>query len=490
MRYQVCFLFFFCMIHYLKAQNLIVQYTYHKDAYLTDSFEFPLQKTFEKNVLSKTRLINPVRCNYFTGKDSDKTICSFYINDTSCYLFGDGFGHEIILFPDNDTVMMRVDFPNKLQSENSTSFFIPWFHNLTYTSKNKYIYEIFDSLNINEGSPLYDKVSFKGNDMDIGTFFNLCKSKYKKRQNYLNGYCSKYKVPDNVKQLVLQEIKSGFLINIITPLANNIKTISKNEYPKEYLDSLKNLNFDSILYFQKTKLYSEAAYLYAVLYLSKKETDFTKLPSTTQMYEVIKTNYSGEIRDYCLTNMLSSSINNNSSNFDSLINDYSNFCIDKNVIVYLDSLNIVFKKKQNKTVIQAFDNIILNNIGSQIVLKTMFNDKPIYIDCWASWCQPCIEQMKHRKYLEDKYKNKIHFVYLSFDNDKKSWMKKSKELKLNNADNFLVQNNFKSNFSAYFNIASIPRYIIIGKNNIVVNSNAPRPTNKDALIKILDDLIK
>lgn len=45
--------------------------------------------------------------------------------------------------------------------------------------------------------------------------------------------------------------------------------------------------------------------------------------------------------------------------------------------------------------------------------------KPVYIDYWASWCPPCIENMPASKKLEQKLKYQVVFIYISIDTDEK-----------------------------------------------------------------------
>lgn len=71
--------------------------------------------------------------------------------------------------------------------------------------------------------------------------------------------------------------------------------------------------------------------------------------------------------------------------------------------------------------------------------------------------------------------------------NKSNWLKKADELQLKN--NYLLTLNFKSTFSQYFNIFSIPHYLIIDKKGKIISSNAARPSKNDSMSKMLDMLI-
>ena len=74
------------------------------------------------------------------------------------------------------------------------------------------------------------------------------------------------------------------------------------------------------------------------------------------------------------------------------------------------------------------------------------------------------------------------------DTNKAAWFKRSKDLKLENS--YLLINNSNNKFSGYFDISSIPRYIILDENGSVYSINAPRPSDPEAVENILEILLK
>lgn len=55
----------------------------------------------------------------------------------------------------------------------------------------------------------------------------------------------------------------------------------------------------------------------------------------------------------------------------------------------------------------------------------------VLIDCWASWCPPCMEEMPNVKACYDKYRSKgFTIVGLSFDRNPDAWRRAIREGKL------------------------------------------------------------
>lgn len=130
-----------------------------------------------------------------------------------------------------------------------------------------------------------------------------------------------------------------------------------------------------------------------------------------------------------------------------------------------------------------------NNEGDRLLnmLKEKYSSKVVYIDFWGTWCGPCFTEIKKAEKIKFK-NNEVAFVYLCCESDKDIWDKKIKELNIGGEHIWLNSTQYKD-LCLKFNISGIPRYIIMDKNGKIVNSNAPRPSDRKHLIKEINELI-
>jgi thiol-disulfide isomerase/thioredoxin len=116
--------------------------------------------------------------------------------------------------------------------------------------------------------------------------------------------------------------------------------------------------------------------------------------------------------------------------------------------------------------------------GEKVKLESL-RGKYVYIDVWATWCGPCRGEIPFLKRIEEKYHDKkIAFVSISVDEDKdhEKWKKFVTEKALGGIQLF-ADKNWNSDFITAFGINSIPRFILIDPKGIVINADAPRPSD-------------
>lgn len=131
----------------------------------------------------------------------------------------------------------------------------------------------------------------------------------------------------------------------------------------------------------------------------------------------------------------------------------------------------------------------MESIDGETIKLEDFAGKYVYVDVWATWCGPCKREIPSLKKIEEQYKNKdLVVVSMSIDEakDKEKWQNFVKDEDLQGVQIF-AENAWKSSFVTEFEIKSIPRFILIGPDGMVVDPDAPRPSDP-ALVELFKDL--
>ncbi|MGB6083306.1 TlpA family protein disulfide reductase [Moheibacter sp.] len=133
--------------------------------------------------------------------------------------------------------------------------------------------------------------------------------------------------------------------------------------------------------------------------------------------------------------------------------------------------------------------------GNQISLSDL-KGKYLYVDVWATWCRPCLQQLPAMKELEEKYRDtNIEFVSISVDNDrdKAKWQKMVQEKQMGGVQLFAGK---RTSFHQDYKISTIPKFLLIGKDGEIIDDNAPRPMDyatggiNQQLVTVFEDLLK
>ena len=113
------------------------------------------------------------------------------------------------------------------------------------------------------------------------------------------------------------------------------------------------------------------------------------------------------------------------------------------------------------------------------VLKGL-KGKVIYVDFWATWCRPCCAEMEPAARLRNEMEGKdVDFIYLSTDEEHADMCGSLEKLQLKGCKVYRILNPKAARFMYEYKIDLIPRYMLIDKNGIIVNDNAPRPSSEE-----------
>lgn len=270
------------------------------------------------------------------------------------------------------------------------------------------------------------------------------------------------------KDMSPEETKSFLYKNFDTVLLNNMNNdawlssgIFKELIGGSYLNFLKSLDYEKDLGLKAEGNYYGAG----------------KISAT----------FSGNIRDYLLNDYLSDFMIR-STNLKDLETLHSYIQKIKSREIQ-DSLLALYEKiKNNLKMVQAGESAPAFNLpdtaGNFHSLKD-FAGKVVYIDLWATWCGPCLEEIPFLKTLVQKFKNnkQIVFIGIAVDDDKNQ-KARYKIIRKNQIDWLQLedQNNMVANAYLY---TTIPRFIIIDKYGKIVTLDGPQPSAGKGLEDLL-----
>ncbi|RKR82053.1 AhpC/TSA family protein [Mucilaginibacter gracilis] len=120
-------------------------------------------------------------------------------------------------------------------------------------------------------------------------------------------------------------------------------------------------------------------------------------------------------------------------------------------------------------------NFSARNLKGEPVNLNDFRGKVIVVDFWATWCIPCLEELKYWVALVDKYKDDPNVVLIgvSIDDDKKKWKTYVNNHKLPGIQVLLNRSSIPS-----YSVKEIPRTVFINKNFIISEIRGTLPSNK------------
>lgn len=173
----------------------------------------------------------------------------------------------------------------------------------------------------------------------------------------------------------------------------------------------------------------------------------------------------GNTRNFLLSSYVNSRFEL-SNNVDELMSYYNSLC-DDNLYKQMVQNNYQLHKSSSKVNTSELAMLLKadkSKIGfTQLISK--LKGKVIYIDFWASWCKPCVEEIPFSHILKEKIKDKnIAMVYISLDTDFDSWKMASERFKINDGNSFVLINPEKNKLSAKIKFRPNPKIYCYRKN--------------------------
>ncbi len=171
----------------------------------------------------------------------------------------------------------------------------------------------------------------------------------------------------------------------------------------------------------------------------------------------------------------------------------------KAIFVFIFLFSIFYSNSQNikKLIGKSFpDNILESKVfdinNNELNFGKMIDSLKgniVYIDFWASWCRPCIDEMQYSKKMQKYFTGeKLLFLYISTDTENEKWQKGLKKINIAGY-HFRLKNESKPAIRKLFKIKGIPYCVIIDSDGKILNPKAKYPSSKK-IIREIEQLIK
>jgi thiol-disulfide isomerase/thioredoxin len=212
--------------------------------------------------------------------------------------------------------------------------------------------------------------------------------------------------------------------------------------------------------------------------------------------DVLMLEPAGVCRDYMLYNFISSFTNKTPGLLDSLADASRYFT---NALYYGELTKSTALGKSNefpRTEIAGMEYLKATGSIHPVPVTDIFDflvkkhaGKILYIDVYATWCSPCLAEMKYVPRLHKTLKKEVVFINLCLQSSKSNWQKLVKEKNITGENYFFGEDATKLLMGNY-RLAGFPSYILVNKKGKIVTTSAPRPSEGKDLQKIIANLAR
>lgn len=294
--------------------------------------------------------------------------------------------------------------------------------------------------------------------------------KFKTHSDELEKDLNASKTEAEFKEIEKRNLKYGYLSLLAQyPDAHKYFTGNEPALPAGFLKDLDGISYDNQEDYKLIPYYKD-------LIINKYMLDIEKAGSPKDLDEMVSKIKSKEIREDLVGALFYriSSTNPDSESINEIIQKYS-----QNEQLKMRSLQKTNAIK-NLLVGKASPKFSYQDINGKKVSLDDFKGKLVYIDVWATWCGPCIQEIPALKKLKEDYKGKnVKIISISIDvqKDFDKWKQMVAEKQLKGVQLF-ADNDWKSEFVKAYGIDAIPRFLLIDKNGNILSADAPRPSDK------------
>lgn len=121
----------------------------------------------------------------------------------------------------------------------------------------------------------------------------------------------------------------------------------------------------------------------------------------------------------------------------------------------------------------------LTNIDGDEVSLDDYRGKVVYLDFWASWCGPCLQQIPYAKELKTRMADQedLVFLYVSVDTDEEAWRNMVADREIEGVH--VNVPGFSHEVPQSYNLRGVPTFYVIGRDGKIFDNRPPRPSQEN-----------
>lgn len=292
------------------------------------------------------------------------------------------------------------------------------------------------------------------------------------RMDYLKAFVSNHMLTDRFYPMISQLIQDKKNWTLSALLADNKEMFSEKQQP--VIAKLKSFYFKNDVH--SSYDYQLGAFEFCV-FLTKKE---LKLPVTPEnLYKTANQYFKGRTLDRILYSIMNIALLDYTHSTSRMLVDFYAKCKDSDYIDNIKLKEATINFKNGKAINEGLLTLDKRTTSWMQILEK-YKGKVIYVDFWASWCGPCINELPYLEKLKKQYTNKeVAFISISIDEKFTDWKRKADQLKIDSRYSFILKNSGdQSILKNCLEIGSVPHYVLINRTGKFVEKDAIKPSDK------------
>lgn len=309
---------------------------------------------------------------------------------------------------------------------------------------------------------------------------------FKEHLKYLENYRDTCHFDKKYKKIFTKNLEDYYLLKtIIKTLATKSDSLKDDDKLIKEIYSYKSRLSNEINLSKGVQLHTRRLVYYYNIFLSRES--LGKADEFDIQWKNANNEFKGQTKEFLLFMLLKKYMRRGVNDFQSYLSD---FHLKNKNLEYGNYIDSMYRKNNHNFDDKELDTVLKDSLNNSITLREILEkhkNKIVYLDFWASWCNPCRKEMKfYPKLKEGLSKSDVSFVFISIDEKEKAWKLAIDKTDTKNYEHYILNKN--SELYNFFDLSTIPRHAIVNRDGKLINFNAPRPHQVNMLKNIINNL--